>query len=541
MNPYRILKTALLVGISLLVLYLISPIQTSQATYSPGVVLQAQQWNNQPGLLTPRDVEAPTCHPAIDIRKQEEGPDTRFYSRDSDIDYEIVVTNTGDVELSNVVVADADVPDCSRDIGTLAVGEEYPYSCGKPDVTEGFTNIAKVTGGYKDQTVSDEDPSTVKIAEIDIRKQEEGPDTRFFAKDSDVDYEIVVTNTGEVELSDVIVTDDQVTDCSRSIGTLAAGQQAEPYFCVIPGLTEGFTNIAKVTGEYKEGEWVSDEDPSTVELVDETRFNITVGFEDLKLVKSSDFDYNDWAISILTKLQGVYVDEDAILLEKITFDMTPVARGALLGHEFHLRVLTDTFESSGDAELVIQDSSGNPLKTEQYDFISSAGQDFLINFDITEDPDTCDCEAFVDHPENGIHDMIRTVEANQDFNQPARRKAELSIAFHDPFVFNLRSYGQHCEDLFFDPYLYVKATDPYKVSWIRPDQQSETRIICVQDPLWEWPEESRRIDFAYTKVEWLDEPTFFFFPPNWDDSHNTCVFDNQPCFIPVLYLPVLTK
>ncbi|MCB1877244.1 MAG: RICIN domain-containing protein, partial [Chromatiales bacterium] len=67
--------------------------------------------------------------PAIDIRKQEEGPDTRAFSAGSDVPFQIVVTNTGDVALSNVQVSDPLAPQCDATIGSLAIGASQSYSC----------------------------------------------------------------------------------------------------------------------------------------------------------------------------------------------------------------------------------------------------------------------------------------------------------------------------------------------------------------------------------------------------------------------------
>ncbi|MCB1759812.1 MAG: RICIN domain-containing protein [Gammaproteobacteria bacterium] len=67
--------------------------------------------------------------PAIDIRKQAEGPDSRTFSAGATVPFEIVVTNTGDVELSDVVVSDPLVPACDNVIGAMAVGQSVSYTC----------------------------------------------------------------------------------------------------------------------------------------------------------------------------------------------------------------------------------------------------------------------------------------------------------------------------------------------------------------------------------------------------------------------------
>jgi len=215
------------------------------------------------GCVTVKDQDPSTVKIAsIDIRKQAEGPDSRTFASGSNVPFEIAVTNTGEVPLTDVVISDTLVPGCTNTFASLAAGETKTYSCTAVNVTKGFTNIASVTGKADQVTVSDEDPSTVQIADIDISKQAEGPDSRTFTSGSDIDFEITVTNTGEVDLTEVVVTDELVPGCAKTIGSLAVGE-TQSYTCTIKNVTEGFTNVAKVTGKSDEVV-VSDEDPSTV-------------------------------------------------------------------------------------------------------------------------------------------------------------------------------------------------------------------------------------------------------------------------------------
>ncbi len=107
-------------------------------------------------------VDCPQGTPAIDIRKQAEGPDLRVVEPFFPLDWEIAVTNTGDVPLVNVEVTDALLPLCDLFIGDLAVGETVTYTCTEPPLIEAYTNVAVVTGEGAGQTVTDEDPSTVE-------------------------------------------------------------------------------------------------------------------------------------------------------------------------------------------------------------------------------------------------------------------------------------------------------------------------------------------------------------------------------------------
>ena len=67
--------------------------------------------------------------PAIDIRKQAEGDDVRTFAPGDTVEFEIEVTNTGSVDLTDVVVSDPQLPACDRSIGLLEVGESVTYTC----------------------------------------------------------------------------------------------------------------------------------------------------------------------------------------------------------------------------------------------------------------------------------------------------------------------------------------------------------------------------------------------------------------------------
>jgi hypothetical protein len=108
-------------------------------------------------------VEDPPA-PAIDIRKQAEGPDSRTFPSGSNVTFEIVVTNTGNVDLTDVVVTDAEVPGCANSIGDLTAGASVTYTCTDLGVTRDYTNEACVDGTFGDEPVEQDcDPSDVVI------------------------------------------------------------------------------------------------------------------------------------------------------------------------------------------------------------------------------------------------------------------------------------------------------------------------------------------------------------------------------------------
>lgn len=136
----------------------VDPAENGVAYISAGENPIPQEWLIDSAVCHPTEPE-----PAIDIRKQAEGPDSRTFLYGSDVTFEIEVVNTGNVALTDVVVTDAMAPSCDYSVGDLAVGESFTYECTVPYVTAGFENVACVSGIAEDVEVTDCDPSTVVI------------------------------------------------------------------------------------------------------------------------------------------------------------------------------------------------------------------------------------------------------------------------------------------------------------------------------------------------------------------------------------------
>ncbi len=112
----------------------------------------------------------------IDIRKQEEGPDTRTFPSGSDVSFVIHVTNTGTIDLDNVVVNDPQVPACSSTIVSLPAGSSTTYTCNALNVTQSIQNEACVSGRSTENvpdTVQDCDSSSVHIEPLPTIKGRE--------------------------------------------------------------------------------------------------------------------------------------------------------------------------------------------------------------------------------------------------------------------------------------------------------------------------------------------------------------------------------
>ena len=73
------------------------------------------------------------------------------------------------------------------------------------------------------------------------------PNSQTVTKGGTATFTITVTNTGDVALTNVVVTDVLSPNCNRNVGTLNPGQSVT-YTCTKPNVQSDFTNIAVATG-----------------------------------------------------------------------------------------------------------------------------------------------------------------------------------------------------------------------------------------------------------------------------------------------------
>lgn len=240
--------------------------------------------------------------PGVDIEKSTNGQDADtptgpYVTVGGAVRWTYVVTNTGDVDLTNVTVTDDQVDaadiDCDGTGSNVIPGPLAPeasFTCvATGTATAGqYENLGTVTGLDPTQVeVSDEDPSHYfgPTPAVDIEKATNGQDADtptgpLVAVGGEVRWTYVVTNTGNAPLTNVTVTDDLVhaafIDCADTgsnivPGPLAAGAS---FTCVATGTAVAgqYANLSTVVGTGPEttdidgstvaGVQVTDEDPS---------------------------------------------------------------------------------------------------------------------------------------------------------------------------------------------------------------------------------------------------------------------------------------
>jgi uncharacterized repeat protein (TIGR01451 family) len=91
------------------------------------------------------------------------------------------------------------------------------------------------------------------------------PDSQTISVGASARFRITVTNTGEVVLRNVAVTDQRSPSCNRRIGVLAPGA-SRTYTCVQANVRSAFTNVAVAAGTPPSGPRVTARDSAPVRV-----------------------------------------------------------------------------------------------------------------------------------------------------------------------------------------------------------------------------------------------------------------------------------
>ncbi len=211
--------------------------------------------------------------------------------------YTFTVTNTGNVTLFAPALTDLSV--LGLEVGcpwdgvpgySLGLGFENRVNCTatytvtQADIDAGqIYNCASVIAlSPAEVPVEDEDCFTLigeQAPGIEIVKTAITPEV---IEGDSVTFEITVTNTGNVTLSEIVVTDVLSPDCDRTFGAILAPGETIAYECTIDNVTADFVNVIVVTGippttnPDVPPEPVVDEDEESVTVVPEGEIGDTV-------------------------------------------------------------------------------------------------------------------------------------------------------------------------------------------------------------------------------------------------------------------------
>jgi hypothetical protein len=265
-----------------------------------GAFEDASVSDSDPAVYTAAPAFIP--NPLIDIEKYINGDDADAapgvaLTEGDALTFEFVVTNTGNVTLTDIQVED-DVLGVICGFGSLSVGESRTCSTGGLFAAVGeHTNIGTVTADYNGNPLSDSDPAVytaepafVPAPAIDIEKyvnldDADIPTGPIVLEGDLVTFEFIVTNTGNVDLADVDVVDD-VLGPICGVSFLAVGDSFTCTVTAAAGVGQ-HTNVGTASGSYN-GTGVSDSDPGN--YFGKEKFVPKPGLDLEKLVNGEDAD-----------------------------------------------------------------------------------------------------------------------------------------------------------------------------------------------------------------------------------------------------------
>ncbi len=193
------------------------------------------------------------------------------------IDYEFIVTNTGNVTLNPVGVNDPAVGTVTCPVTTLAPAESTTctatYTLLQSDVDAGhFANLATASGTPPTGaavTATDETDTTIPATPTITLDKVAGTPTGIAAGET-IDYTFLVTNTGNVTLDPISVDDPSVGTVDCPVTVLAPGEDTTctaTYVLTQADVDAGeFVNVATASGTPPIGDPVTSEDTTTTDL-----------------------------------------------------------------------------------------------------------------------------------------------------------------------------------------------------------------------------------------------------------------------------------
>ncbi|NJN92670.1 MAG: DUF11 domain-containing protein [Anaerolineales bacterium] len=183
--------------------------------------------------------------PAITLTKT---PDTQMILNGGMAVFTLTVTNSGDITLTNVQVGDAAAPGCDSNRGTLAAGASSVYTCSQSGVSTAFTNVAVVTGTSPLGTiVTGTDTAAVSVITPALTLAKT-PDSQVANNGDTVTFTITITNSGDVTLAPITITDVLAPACDTVIPAGLVVGNSSSYTCTMVAGAIDITNTAVAVG-----------------------------------------------------------------------------------------------------------------------------------------------------------------------------------------------------------------------------------------------------------------------------------------------------
>lgn len=248
---------------------------------------------------------------------------TRYLAEGDELLYTYVVTNTGDVPLTDISITDNKISGAISGPSTLAVGASTTltatYSVTAADVTNGsVTNTATASGTFNGQSYNSNPAQATATADKPALTLEKSVEESTYDEVGDaLHYSYVVTNTGNVDLTNITIDDDKIGTISgpAALAVGASETVTGTYTVTQADLNAGsVTNVAQAFGSFGSVNVPSNTDTATVNAVQST--GLTLVKTALTASYDSASDVLEYSYLVTNTgnvtLTGIYVSDDKI-------------------------------------------------------------------------------------------------------------------------------------------------------------------------------------------------------------------------------------
>ncbi len=264
--------------------------------------------------------------PAPELSLAKRALDTGFAAVGDVLAYEFDVENIGNVTISALSVSDDKIATVSCPVTTLAPGAattcSASYTVSQADLNAGsVTNIASADGTPAGGTLTaPTDTATVDGTQSPMMTLvKTALDTDFAALGDTLDYEYLVTNTGNVEITNIVVTDDKIASVSCPVTSLMPTQTmvcTATYVVTQADLDAGsITNIAQASGTPAGGTLAPAGDTATVDGTQSPALEMVKRALDTDFASVGDvltYEYDVTNTGNVTLLDPISVSDDKI-------------------------------------------------------------------------------------------------------------------------------------------------------------------------------------------------------------------------------------
>ena len=257
--------------------------------------------------------------------------------------WEYVITNTGGVALTNITLNDDQIGDI--DCPMTMLEPSASMTCSAEGIAEAgqYRNVARVRGTAPDKSeTGDKDDShyfgieepgkpNIRIEKATNGEDADSPTGPVIPVGNPVTWTYEVTNTGDVTLTNIAVTDDQIGDIDCPMTMLEPG---ESMTCTADGIAEPgqYRNESRVVATAPDKSEVADKDPSHYFGEEETTGaeGCSHGYWKNHLGSWSPTGYSpgDSVESVFSSASSLPAIGSASLLEALQFGGGPGVEGA---------------------------------------------------------------------------------------------------------------------------------------------------------------------------------------------------------------------